>query len=74
LQRNLGLGSFVIAGVSLMLLFIGIHNAWDTVVWMALTAVNRPSESSDSVAGSGGPEAVSAPSTPAPTKQGSPVA
>jgi len=74
LPRYLGLGSFVIAGVSLMLLFIGIHNAWDTVVWMALTAVNRPSESSDSVEGSGGPEAVSAPSTPAPTKQGSPVA
>lgn len=26
---------FIVAGANLLLLFIGIHNAWDTVVWMA---------------------------------------
>jgi hypothetical protein len=29
-------GLFVVAGSSLLLLFIGIHNAWDSVTWMAL--------------------------------------
>ena len=74
LERHLVLGSFVIAAVSLLLLFIGIHNAWDTVIWMAITGANTQSESSDSGDGSVGPQTVSAPSTPAPTKQGSPVA
>jgi hypothetical protein len=27
---------FVIGAVSLLLLFIGIHNAWDTVVYLTL--------------------------------------
>lgn len=27
---------FVVAGVALLLLFIGIHNAWDTVIFIAL--------------------------------------
>lgn len=26
---------FIVAGSTLLLLFIGIHNAWDSVVWMA---------------------------------------
>jgi hypothetical protein len=29
-------GLFVVAGTSLVLLFIGIHNAWDTVTYVAL--------------------------------------
>ena len=28
---------FVIAATALLLLFIGIHNAWDTVTYVALT-------------------------------------
>jgi hypothetical protein len=35
---------FIVAGSSLLLLYIGIHNAWDTVVWMA---IQRKSESPD---------------------------
>jgi hypothetical protein len=27
---------YVVAATSLMLLFIGIHNAWDIAVWMSL--------------------------------------
>jgi hypothetical protein len=27
---------FVIAGVCVVLLFVGIHNAWDTVVYVAI--------------------------------------
>jgi hypothetical protein len=29
-------GLFMVAGATLLLLFIGIHNAWDSVTWMAL--------------------------------------
>jgi len=32
---------FVIAGSSLLLLFIGIHNTWDAVTWMLVEAGNR---------------------------------
>jgi hypothetical protein len=36
LQRNPGPALFAIAGASLMLLFVGIRNAWDTVIYVAL--------------------------------------
>ena len=32
-----GLAPFVVAGTALVLLLLGIHNAWDTVVHIALT-------------------------------------
>jgi xanthosine utilization system XapX-like protein len=34
---------FVIGAASLLLVFIGIHNAWDTVTFITLTRVARPS-------------------------------
>lgn len=35
---------FVIAGVALLLLFIGIHNSWDTVTYIALHRLDVPAE------------------------------
>jgi hypothetical protein len=37
LQRGPGPELFAIGGGALLLLFIGIHNAWDTVTYIALT-------------------------------------
>jgi hypothetical protein len=37
---------FVIGATALLLLFIGIHNAWDAVTWMAQQGQQR-SESKD---------------------------
>jgi hypothetical protein len=54
---------FVIAGVALLLIYIGIHNAWDTVTYLTLTppssAAGRASSASRSQ-----PSAGSATSTP----------
>ena len=36
LRRDPVTALFVVAAVALLLLFIGIHNAWDTVSWLAL--------------------------------------
>ncbi len=36
LQRYPAPSLFVIAGTALLLLFVGIHNAWDSVVYIAL--------------------------------------
>ncbi|HEX8849760.1 MAG TPA: hypothetical protein VF761_09545 [Gemmatimonadaceae bacterium] len=37
---------FAVAGATLLLLFIGIHNSWDTVTWVALgNAGEQPRES-----------------------------
>src|SRR5262249_55692036 len=33
---------FVVGGASLTLLFVGIHNAWDSVTYVALTRRRRP--------------------------------
>jgi len=38
--------SFVIAGTALLLLFVGIHNAWDTVTCLAVER-KTPKESRD---------------------------
>jgi hypothetical protein len=35
---------FVIAATSLLLLFVGIHNAWDTVTYIALQRREKPKE------------------------------
>jgi len=37
---------FVIATMALLLLFIGIHNAWDTVTYIAVGGLQSPNESS----------------------------
>ena len=40
-------GIFPLAGASLLLIFIGIHNAWDTVTYVAIDYVEdspKPSE------------------------------
>ena len=39
LDRSTGL--FVIGGATLLLLFVGIHNAWDTAAYVALEATKR---------------------------------
>jgi F0F1-type ATP synthase assembly protein I len=36
---------FGIAAATLLLLFIGIHNAWDTVTWLALEQLPKSNES-----------------------------
>jgi hypothetical protein len=33
---------FFVAGASLLLLFIGIHNAWDTVTYVAIQPPSQP--------------------------------
>jgi len=46
------LSLFVIGGVALVLLFIGIHNAWDTVTYIAIdhvTAHGAPGQPGDAV-------------------------
>ena len=35
---------FVIAGTALLLLLIGIHNAWDTVTYIAVERRKQPRE------------------------------
>jgi hypothetical protein len=42
LQRDPALSLFVIGGTALVLLFVGIHNAWDAVVYIALQRRQRP--------------------------------
>ena len=42
LQRNPVPSLFVIGGSALLLLFVGIHNAWDSVVYIALQRRQRP--------------------------------
>ncbi|MGH7583970.1 MAG: hypothetical protein ACREL5_12160, partial [Gemmatimonadales bacterium] len=38
---------FVIGGAALLLLFIGIHNAWDTVTFMALRRLQAATAGDD---------------------------
>jgi hypothetical protein len=44
LQRYPIASLFVIGGSALLLLFVGIHNAWDAVVYIALQRRERPEE------------------------------
>ena len=49
LVRNHGAGAlFIVAAVTLLLLFIGIHNAWDTVTYVAFTLARQDDKSSES--------------------------
>ena len=72
LPRFLGSMSFVVAGVSLLLLFVGIHNAWDTVIWMAVTNRNRAEDQGSAASGVNPPPA-SPSASPARSEQGSAV-
>src|SRR5689334_11572020 len=47
LTKNPATSLFVIAGTTLMLLFIGIHNAWDTVTYIALRHAQKRSQGED---------------------------
>jgi hypothetical protein len=42
LGRHVLVSLFVVGGTALLLLFIGIHNAWDTVTYIALDHVQAP--------------------------------
>jgi hypothetical protein len=42
LGRYILVSLFVVAGTALLLLFIGIHNAWDTVTYVALDHIQSP--------------------------------
>ena len=42
LGRHVLVSLFVVAGAALLLLFIGIHNAWDAVTYIALDRVQTP--------------------------------
>ena len=47
LQRYPAPSLFVIAGTALLLLFVGIHNAWDSVVYIALQRRQWPEGGGD---------------------------
>ena len=47
LQRSPETILFVIGGTALLLLFVGIHNAWDSVVYIALRRQQRPEGRAD---------------------------
>lgn len=47
LPRHPGAALFVVAGTSLLLLLIGIHNAWDTVTYVALAHMRKSRGSED---------------------------
>jgi hypothetical protein len=47
LQRYQAPSLFVIAGIALLLLFVGIHNAWDAVIYIALQRRQPPEERAD---------------------------
>jgi hypothetical protein len=44
LARDPFVALFIIAGASLLLLFTGIHNSWDTVIYIVLRHMRRPKE------------------------------
>jgi hypothetical protein len=47
LQREPVPSLFVLGGTALLLLFVGIHNAWDSVVYIALRRRQRPEGGGD---------------------------
>lgn len=47
---------FGVAASALLLLFVGIHNAWDTVTYVALGKLDRRLDESDAPASIGAPE------------------
>ena len=47
LQSNLTLSLFVVAGTVLLLLFVGIHNAWDSATFIALNLRQQQEQRED---------------------------
>src|SRR5205823_978165 len=47
LQWHAAASLFVIAGTSLLLLFVGIHNAWDAVTYIAIDRRQQQREASE---------------------------
>jgi hypothetical protein len=47
LERDTVPSLFVIGGIALLLLFVGIHNAWDSAVYIALQRRQRPEGGGD---------------------------
>src|SRR5262249_39847469 len=41
LRRHVVFALHMVGAVALMLLYTGIHNAWDSAMWIAVKAVNR---------------------------------
>src|SRR3954451_25221661 len=48
LRRTPVASLFVIAGAALLLMYIGIHNAWDTTTYFIAHAVSNPNENGES--------------------------
>jgi hypothetical protein len=42
LPRHARQSLFAVGGSAVLVLFVGIHNAWDAVTYMALTRSRRP--------------------------------
>ena len=55
---------FAVAGAVLLLVFIGIHNAWDTVMYLTVLATRSEGAPSPSGSGGGGPPASAPPGPP----------
>ena len=47
LSHNSAIILFITAGVALLLLFIGIHNAWDAVIYIAVERYQAPAAPAD---------------------------
>jgi hypothetical protein len=47
LHRGVGVALFPVAAVALLLLFIGIHNSWDTVTYIAIEQPSEPAPEVD---------------------------
>jgi hypothetical protein len=47
LSRDSTVGLFMIGAMSVILLFVGIHNAWDTVTFIVITRLNPPETSTE---------------------------
>jgi hypothetical protein len=52
LHAHAVVGLYIVGAVDLMLLYVGMHNAWDTAMWMAVHP--RTVESNDSVSSADG--------------------
>ena len=62
LPRNTEPALFAIAGCALLLVFIGIHNAWDTAMYVALV-MTQPTQGANAGASAGSSASASLPST-----------
>jgi len=51
LSRHAVVSPFVVGATALLLLFIGIHNAWDTVTYLALDEIEAANARDESTSG-----------------------